>query len=173
MKTLVKNYLFSASNKQITISNVLNIELEELLLITNVKDNIIIYNFADPSLGATVSGNVITLNYDTNMQDSDELQIFIDLPNYEDLYNLSKVMISGFSSVVSELHAMRTAQGLPDSTGRVRSSVVLESGTVSTVTTLSNLNGIGGYSPQLIAMSDMNTGANFLRNMIKIYGGNI
>jgi hypothetical protein len=60
--------------------------LNSLLLITNVTRNLIIYNFADPSLGATRSYNTttdlttFTLTYDTSaaMASSDILQIYID-----------------------------------------------------------------------------------------------
>jgi hypothetical protein len=53
--------------------------LEQLLVITNVTDNIIIYNFADPSAGGTISNNVLTLNYNTvSMSNTDSLQIFLD-----------------------------------------------------------------------------------------------
>lgn len=79
MKTLVTNYTFSAATKQITFTDYPSIKLDQILLITNVTDNIIIYNFADPAAGGTLAGNVLTLTYDTTtMSDSDRLQIFID-----------------------------------------------------------------------------------------------
>ena len=56
-------------------------------MITNVTDGIIIYNFADPTKGGSVSFDsandqtTITLEHDTtSMSDSDELQIFVDIP---------------------------------------------------------------------------------------------
>ena len=79
MKKLVSNYSFNAATKQITLSDYTSVDLESLLLITNVTDNIIIYNFAGQGKGATISGNVLTLDYDTTtMSDSDDLQVFID-----------------------------------------------------------------------------------------------
>ena len=55
------------------------ISLENILLITNVTDNIIIYNFADSSFGGTVTNNVLTLTYNTAaMSNNDKLQIFYD-----------------------------------------------------------------------------------------------
>lgn len=61
----------------------LNIQLEQLLLITNTTSNIIIYNFADPTKGGTRSfgsGNTtITLGFSTTGQNAaDRLQIFYD-----------------------------------------------------------------------------------------------
>lgn len=79
MKTKVNNYIFSASAKTITFGDYAAIELERILLITNVTDNIIIYNFADSTKGGTVSGNVLTLAYDTStMANSDKLLIYYD-----------------------------------------------------------------------------------------------
>ena len=79
MKKLVSNYSFNAAAKQITLADYTAVDLESLLLITNVTDNVIIYNFAGQGKGATVSGNVLTLDFDTtSMSSSDSLQIFID-----------------------------------------------------------------------------------------------
>ena len=79
MKILFEDYTFDASSKQIQFNNVVSIKKEQLLLITNVTDNIIIYNFANPQLGGTISDNILTLNYDTtSMSDTDALQIFIE-----------------------------------------------------------------------------------------------
>ena len=79
MKKLVSNYSFNAAAKQITLSDYTSVNLESLLLITNVTNNVIIYNFAGQGKGATVSGNVLTLDFDTtSMSNSDSLQIFID-----------------------------------------------------------------------------------------------
>jgi hypothetical protein len=79
MKKLVSNYSFNAAAKQITLSDYTSVDLESLLLITNVANNTIIYNFAGQGKGATISGNVLTLDYDTtSMSNSDSLQIFID-----------------------------------------------------------------------------------------------
>ena len=79
MKKLVSNYSFNAAAKQITLPDYTSIDLESLLLITNVTDNVIIYNFAGQGKGATVTGNVLTLDFDTTtMSNTDELQIFLD-----------------------------------------------------------------------------------------------
>jgi hypothetical protein len=79
MKKLVENYSFNAASKQITLTDYTSIDLESLLIITNVSSNIIIYNFAGQGKGATIAANVITLDYDTTaMSNSDKLQIFID-----------------------------------------------------------------------------------------------
>ena len=84
-KKLVYNYTFDASAQTIVIDG--NFKLRTVQLITNVTDGIIIYNFADSTKGGTVSYNstndetTITLEHNTtSMSDSDELQIFVDIP---------------------------------------------------------------------------------------------
>ena len=84
-KKLIYNYTFDASARTIVIDG--NFKLRKLQLITNVTDGVIVYNFADPNKGGTVSYNstndetTITLEHDTtSMSDSDELQIFVDIP---------------------------------------------------------------------------------------------
>jgi hypothetical protein len=85
----VGSYSFNAATRQITISGITGLDLEQFLLITNVTRNIIIYNFADPSLGGTLSGSVLTLTYDTSvaMSDTDRLQIFI-IDRTDDQYDM-------------------------------------------------------------------------------------
>ncbi|NBO99019.1 MAG: hypothetical protein EBU90_02655 [Proteobacteria bacterium] len=79
MKVLVTNYTFNASAKTVTFNSYSTIELNRLLLITNATRNTIIYNFASPALGGTVSGNTITLGTSTaGMTNEDKLQIFYE-----------------------------------------------------------------------------------------------
>lgn len=79
MKKLIENYIFSPSEKTITFVDYGQINLEGILLITNVKSNTIIYNFSDATTGGTVSRNILTLTYNTlSMGVSDDLQIWYD-----------------------------------------------------------------------------------------------
>ena len=83
-KSIVGNYTFDASAGTVTIER--NVHEEKLLLITNVKDNIIIYNFSDSTKGLTsksfdqdTNQTTFTLAYDTSlMSDTDKLQVFIE-----------------------------------------------------------------------------------------------
>jgi len=87
-KNLVRNYTFNAAAKTVAFSG--HYTLNQLLLITNATRNIIIYNFADATLGATRSYNsttditTFTLTYNTAaaMANADIIQIYVD-----DLYN--------------------------------------------------------------------------------------
>lgn len=82
-KRLLKNYTFDPATGTIAVLN--NYSLNELLVITNVTDNVIIYNFADATKGATTSYSsstdktTITLTYNTStMSSTDVLQIYVD-----------------------------------------------------------------------------------------------
>lgn len=80
MKQMIPTYTFSAAGKTVTLGGFGTVRLDRLLLIVNVTRNVIYYNFADATLGATVATNVITL---TNVStaghaDADKLEIFYD-----------------------------------------------------------------------------------------------
>lgn len=79
MKILFEDYTFNAVTKKITFNTASTISLSQLLLITNVTTNQIIYTFADPSTGGSIANNVLTLDFDTTaMSNTDSLQIFLD-----------------------------------------------------------------------------------------------
>lgn len=79
MKHLITRYTWVAATGAITFTDFTSIKLIGGLIVTNVTDNIMIYNFADPAKGGTVATNVLTVAYDTSgMADADELQIFYD-----------------------------------------------------------------------------------------------
>jgi hypothetical protein len=83
-KKLKLRYVFEPSTNTVTIKG--NINRNRLLLITNVTDNIVIYNFADSALKASTVTYLpdteetrIVLNYDcSDMGSGDQLQIFIE-----------------------------------------------------------------------------------------------
>lgn len=79
----IGGYVFDASARTVTVTGLQGpINLEQFLLITNVTDGIIIYNFAAST--GTLAGNVLTLAYDTStMSDTDRLQIIVDLDESE------------------------------------------------------------------------------------------
>ena len=85
----VGSYVFVPLQKQVILLGVPPLALENLALITNVSTGAIIFNFADPTAGATVSLNCITLEYDTTAMGADDrLQIIVNLPIVADLDNL-------------------------------------------------------------------------------------
>ena len=88
-KLINHGYTFDVSAGTIVIKEYL--KLDDIFLITNVTTNDIIYNFADPAAGGTVSWDAIeeettlTLSMDVNalgtMADTDRLQIIVDEGN--------------------------------------------------------------------------------------------
>lgn len=176
MKTLVKNYVFNKASKQITFTSLDSIDLEQILLITNVVTNTIIYNFSDPSAGGSVLGNVLTLDYDTSsMNDTDELQIFIDMSDSDNTKAILNTIVTGMEGIMSQLQSIKKSQGIPDPAGRVR--VLPEGGsvgtvstvtTVSTVSSVSNIAAIGSFTPQQMVMSQTNMAWGNLRSKIGV-----
>jgi len=83
-KSLVFDYTFDASAKTITVNDIY--PMKRWQLISNITDNVVIFQFIDPGFGITdisfnyaASTTTVTLAYDTtSMSDTDELQIFID-----------------------------------------------------------------------------------------------
>lgn len=87
MKKLITGYQFFPSSGVVTLteygpSN--PVALENLLLITNVSSGTIIYNFADPTTNAVVTGNnnSFRLGFSSvsQMNTGNRLQIFYDVP---------------------------------------------------------------------------------------------
>jgi hypothetical protein len=98
--SVIQNGLSSLPTRELAVGRVEvlgKIELEDLLLISNVTDNVVIYNFAEPTKGATVTfteGNsaaypnalqvnngvtVIKFKYDTSLMSStDSIQVFLE-----------------------------------------------------------------------------------------------
>ena len=105
-KKLVYNYEFDASAQTITIGG--NYSLRKLILITNVTDGVIIYNFADATSGGTVyydtntDKTTITLEYNTTaMSDSDEVQILAD--------DAGDTKIDAGESLIDPVHKFRVS----------------------------------------------------------------
>ena len=171
MKTLIDSYTFNPSSHEIVLNEDVQIKIEQILLITNITDNIIIYNFADNSLGGTISSNVLTLNYNTvSMSNTDSLQIFIDTPNV-DFIALNDLLADGLSEIVHQLQSIRNDGGMADVSGRVRCNVetgTINVGTATTVSTVANISAGGGIGLQNSIMSMTNQGWGNIRNKISV-----
>lgn len=86
-KKLVFDYTFSAADQTVTLTDDIYPK-RRLLLITNVTDGEVIYQFNDPDKGGTFAFDytnfetTITLEHDTtSMDDADDLQIFVEWDN--------------------------------------------------------------------------------------------
>jgi len=155
MKRMITNYAFDKTAKTVTLLDYTAIDLESLLLITNVTDGAIIYNFADPASGATVTDNVITLEYDTTaMDDNDKLQIYFDDPEYQptsytqqtDIKDLTEALLD----TAEQLAFLTNVRGISsDLRVTLLGGALSTLSTVTTVTTVSNIaniTSIGGLS---------------------------
>jgi hypothetical protein len=144
MRILVQNYTFNKSTKQITFTDYASISLEKVLLVTNVTNNTTIYQANDSANGGSVSGNVLTLTYDTtgpNFANTDKLQIFYE-PDTNDVVISSSALPSNAATetTLSELNSKvtTTANGV---------KVDLATGTISTDnSTTSPLTGNSTYT---------------------------
>ena len=88
---IAEQYTFTPLTKTITISN-RYLRQEQLMLITNTTKNVVIYNFSDPTLGATITNVIssstaqptctIVLNYNTAAHSStDKISILVEETN--------------------------------------------------------------------------------------------
>ena len=105
-KKLIYSYVFDASAQTIKIKGYYL--LRNLILITNVTDGAIVYNFADPGAGGSTSYDsvidetTITLAYNTtSMSDSDELQILLD--------DAADTKIDAGESLIDPVHKFRVS----------------------------------------------------------------
>lgn len=139
MKTLITNYTFIPAAKQVIFNDYTSIELERVLLITEVKyTNSILYNFAAVNFGGTVSGNVLTLAQDVTTLPSDiELQIYYD----NEKTPASDEVANALYEVARKLDFLNAVRGV---SADLRVSP-LSTPNMSTLTTLSNLASLSGW----------------------------
>jgi hypothetical protein len=178
MKILITNYTFNAASRTVTFLGYSRILLDSVLLITNVTDNVIIYNFAGSGKGGTVSGNVLTLDFDTTtMSNGDSLQIYYDdeaiVPatvqeqqNTEDLLYLLSVqgnalgklaeMVDG-ANIRAALQASAAVIGAVTQNGSWTLTTVTTVSTVTTCSTLTNQAQNGGQPTNDIVPNASNT----------------
>ncbi len=143
MKILFENYSFNPTAKTVTLNTTDTVTLEQLLIITNVTTNTIIYNFADPLTGGTLSNNVLTLDYNSvGMSSTDKLQIFLD----NTLTPASEESIQ-YLKKIAQLVAPLSTQ---DSNQRLRVAIDASTATlgVGTVSNVANIAALGGVDPR-------------------------
>lgn len=159
MKVLIDNYVFDPVLKRVTFSDYPSIELEGVLLITNVTINEIIYNFAEPTKGGTISGNQLTLTYDTTLMSvSDKLQIFYENGQNPASDVTSQAILDGLATLRRMAKNMESLQ-VVDAAQRQRVAIeVIPGVNVGSITTLNTLGGVPTFY-QLVdwARSSYNT----------------
>lgn len=73
-------YRFDPANGLVYLYDLGELHLENILLITNVTRNTIIYDFSNSAKGGSLSGGILALTYSTiGMEPIDQLQIFVNV----------------------------------------------------------------------------------------------
>lgn len=165
MKKLVTDYTFNAASQTITLNGFTSIDLEGLLLVTNVSTNQIIYNFADPALGATVSSNVLTLAYDTTtMSNAHALQIFYDdatSPASDDTATALLQVANTLKRIAKNMESLQVVDA------NQRQRVVVEAlPTLANVTTVNNLNQFAAVDGRFLITDWARASADTLRTKL-------
>ncbi len=167
MKKQITNYVFNKTSKTVTFSDYASIRLDSILLITNVTDNIIIYNFADPLLGGTVLNNVLTLTYNTSsMDDLDKLQIFYEDSDIQPSTEANQETLLLLTETLQELSArLQVLAGMANAGAPALRTIPIASvstavtGSVTATvasTVVSSLTNFGTYPSNLVAWSQQN-----------------
>lgn len=182
MKILLENYTFNAATKQVTFVTSVSVSLENILLITNVTRNTIIYNFANPAQGGTIASNVLTLTYNTTtMADADRLQIFLDMGETEALDSTVQSTNELLTQVVEQTMILKRLTRILESnsvvdsaqrqriivdsiTGGTLSNVSIGSGTITTVGNLQQINAMSPFEFNIVA--SRNAYANLIRSQL-------
>src|SRR4051794_23988918 len=81
MKAIITTYTFNAAAKTVDLSSITGFKIERLLAILNAKTGALIYAAGNAATGyTTVSGNVVTLTFDTTgMSNSDPLTVIYEV----------------------------------------------------------------------------------------------
>lgn len=99
MKTLIEHYKFDVAAKTVTFLDFKEVKLENILVINHAKTRTFLYNFADPTLEATVKGNVVTLYTDlTGMTNDDGLLVY-----YEDTIDKTSLLLTRIAKSLESL----------------------------------------------------------------------
>jgi hypothetical protein len=151
MKALLETYTFSPTTKQVTFITTQTITLERLLLITNVTTNQIIYNFADPNSGGTLSGKVLTLSYNTTaMSASNKLQIYLE-NGYSPASDETLQLVNEQTELLRRMTKLLEPSSRATSTGL---QMVDASFTTITATNQHNLTFLGGAQNSTITAAE-------------------
>ena len=152
-------YTFNANTGTVTFGDSLTgLELQNVALITNVTTNTVIYQFNKSGFGGSLTGLILTLDYDTSaMSDSDDLQIFIEGDFIRSDTNESIILLRRIAQLLSPIATQDsnqrqrvTVEVMPTVTVAQATAASLNAtvtGTVA-VSAVSNIAAIGGVDPR-------------------------
>ena len=138
----IGSYVFSSSAGTIDFRNIdYNLSVKNILGIVNCTSSSVLFNPIKLGYGGSISENVLTLEASTSLySDSDELQIWIDIPE-------SRIFMAIVSVLRDFKQVLAPLAGIVDrSTNRARMSTIVESGTVTTVTMVTTASTVAGVS---------------------------
>lgn len=130
--------------------------LKSILLITNVTRGVVIFQFNSATRGAaSYTGGVLTLEADTSTHNAnDELHIRVDVDADTSVDAAPQSALAMLLTRI--LAAMLAPLGYRKDTQRYQASAVIESGTVTTVTTCStvtNVTQFGGLAAERLVLN--------------------
>lgn len=131
MKKIVHEYIFNAASQTIRSKEFTRLNI--IALITNVTAGIIIYNFADPAKGGTLSGDTLTLDFNTtSMSNSDDLQIIVHTGTDIDRIGFAKAIANGVDTDFFTLRQTGSGQTVNQTGGNlvITSGVTARSETI-------------------------------------------
>lgn len=176
MKIIPTSYTFNKTAKTVFCADFISIE--KIALITNLTTGDIIYQFNSASKWWTLSGNTLTLDFDTSaMNDADILQIIIHdttplatEEKQEMLISLSEMTVL-LKSILTSLQMPRNADPSNNADQVVVIGTVPVSlaslPTLANLTTLANLQQLNGEQAHLMSVaSEINAWANAQRSTI-------
>ena len=168
MKQLITNYKFNPAGKTIVFNDYTSLDLEGLLLITNISNSKkpVLYQFNDSGLTATTTGNVVTLSYNTaSMNSTDVLQIFYD-DSAEDSVSSEEALLLRKIIKLLESNATVDVSQRQRIAVEVLPNVVIGSGTVTTVSTVTSMSQLAGVDSRYQIIDWARTAYNTLRSNI-------
>jgi hypothetical protein len=166
MKTIVREYAFNKTAKTVTLPNVVGLRLEGFMLIVNSTRQTVIFDPTTVGLGGTLSGNVLTLAFDTSTHaDTDALQIYYDDGVWDSDQNL--IMLQRI------LEAIRNPDYLSNTNqSRMLRCILDTNSALNNITTLTALGQLGPAGAQLnaseLAYSNLRLEYSEIRNKITI-----
>lgn len=88
MRQIISNYTFNPAARTVTFTDLSEVHLERLALITNVSRGVILFSLADATKGALAVNNAVTLMTDTTaMSSADDIRIDYDTPYGDPAYD--------------------------------------------------------------------------------------
>ena len=114
-------YTFNKTAKTITFLDYTSLDLCNILFINNATAGIDIYDFSDAAKNGTISGNVLTLDYDTSsMNNADSLIVFIEDPAFDQKTTIPKdtaraLNVRGVSQKIDRIGFTKTISNNVDS----------------------------------------------------------